>query len=102
MSLYKTARFKVHPERIDHVETLIRDFIDHVQREEPGTLLYQSLREVENGACFLHVMVFRDAAAEEAHRISPNTVRFAERLRPETLGGVEFEDYVGVAEARAR
>lgn len=100
MSLFKTARFKVKAERIEHVTALIREFLEHIRREEPGTLSYRCFQEMDNGACFVHLMEFADEAAEEAHSRSPNTVRFAAGLSPDTIGGVEFEDYREIAAAR--
>ncbi|HEU5317685.1 MAG TPA: antibiotic biosynthesis monooxygenase [Chloroflexota bacterium] len=68
-----------------------------MRANEPGTLLYVAMRDAEDENGFLHVMAFADEAAEQAHRTSAPVQRFVEVLYPETVDGVAFRDYVGVA-----
>jgi quinol monooxygenase YgiN len=46
---------------------------------------------------FVHIFVFRDEAADEAHSASAAVKKFASILYPECLAPVEFIDYTQVA-----
>jgi quinol monooxygenase YgiN len=88
----KTAAFAVRPESLARCEEVIREFVDGVRSEEPGTRLYVSLHEARDPTRFVHVMVFDDEAAEAAHRDAERTRRFTAALYPHTLEGVAFTD----------
>jgi quinol monooxygenase YgiN len=87
-----TAAFAVRPESVARCEEVIREFVDGVTREEPGTRLYVSLHEARDPTRFVHVMVFDDEAAAAAHREADRTRRFTQQLYPHTLEGVAFTD----------
>ncbi len=95
--IYQTARFKVRAEALERCEAAIREFVAYIKANEPGTLLYTSVRENDDPTSFLHFFIFVDAAAREKHRTSDGVRRFTDVLYPETLAGVEFTDYSGVA-----
>ena len=92
MPIAKTAAFAVRPESLIRCEEVIREFVDGVAREEPGTRVYVSLREERDPTRFVHVMVFDDEAAEAAHRDAERSRGFTEALYPHTLEGVAFTD----------
>jgi quinol monooxygenase YgiN len=97
MTIYQTARFKVRAEALERCEAAIREFVAYIKANEPGTLLYTSVREKDDPTSFLHFFIFEDAAARERHRTSDAVRRFTDVLYPETLAGVEFVEYSGVA-----
>lgn len=96
-TIHKTARFSVKPESRPTCEAAIREFVEHIRQNEPGTLLYVSLRDAADSNAFLHVMAFADETAEHTHRTSAAVQRFVEILYPETVDGVAFVDYTAVA-----
>jgi quinol monooxygenase YgiN len=95
--IYQTARFKVRAEALERCEAAIREFVAYIKANEPGMLLYTSVREKDDSTRFLHFFIFEDAAAREKHRTSDAVRRFTDVLYPETLAGVAFVEYGGVA-----
>jgi len=70
----------------------IREFVAHVKENEPGTRLYISLQDPRDRTRFLHVMVFKDKAAERRHRTSAAVKQFTRALYPESVELPEFVD----------
>jgi quinol monooxygenase YgiN len=97
MPIYMTARFQVRPESVEKVRQAVRDFIDHIRANEPGTGLYVSLEDSKDPTRFLHVFWFTGEDAQQTHRTSEAVDRFTSILYPETVGGVEFTTYDLVA-----
>ena len=87
------ARYEVRPEALDRCLSAIREFVAYVRKSEPGTLRYEVWQEPEHPTRFVHIFVFRDAAADRAHSESAEVKKFASILYPECLAPVEFTDY---------
>jgi quinol monooxygenase YgiN len=97
MSVYEIATYTVKPASRAKCEQAIREFVDYVQHNEPGTKLYTALQEMENAANFLHVFVFEDEAAHDRHSNSEAVHRFSSILYPECIAPVKFTEYKLVA-----
>lgn len=97
MPIYKTAKFQIRPEGLEKAKEAIRQFIDYIRQNEPGTHLYIAMQAAEDETHFLHTFIFEDAAAEEIHRTSEAVKQFTAILYPETVDGVVFTDYTLVA-----
>jgi len=69
MPVYHTASFQVRTESLDKCLAAIKEFIASIQANEPGTLEYVSLQQVDDPTRFLHYTVFLDQAAGERHSI---------------------------------
>jgi len=92
MPICKMARFRVRPEGVRLCTKAIREFVAHVKENEPGTRLYISLQDPRDRTRFLHVMVFKDKAAERRHRTSAAVKQFTRALYPESVELPEFVD----------
>jgi quinol monooxygenase YgiN len=94
------ARYEVRPEALDRCLTAIHEFVGYVRASEPGTLRYEVWQEAGHPTRFVHLFVFRDAAADRAHSESAAVRKFASILYPACLAPVEFVDYTQVAANR--
>lgn len=91
------ARYQVRPEPLKRCLAAIDKFVAYVRANEPGTLRYEVWQEPDDPTRFVHIFVFRDAAAALAHSQSAAVKAFASVLYPECLAPVEFIDYQQVA-----
>jgi quinol monooxygenase YgiN len=87
------ARYQVRPEALERCLAAIREFVAYVRSNEPGTLRYEVWQEQADPTRFVHIFVFRDAAADRIHSESNEVKKFAAVLYPECLAPVEFIDY---------
>ena len=74
--------FTVRDGEIETAKSAIREFIEHIRNEEPGTLFYTSLQEKEDPNKFAHFMVFADSESHEKHRSTDYVHAFVEKLYP--------------------
>jgi quinol monooxygenase YgiN len=97
VEIRQLARYQVRPEALERCLAAIHEFVAYVRAKEPGTLRYEVWQEEADPTRFVHIFVFRDAAADRIHSESPEVRKFAGVLYPECLAPVEFVDYKGVA-----
>jgi quinol monooxygenase YgiN len=91
------ARYEIRPAALDRCLAAIREFVTWVRANEPGTLRYEVWQEPDHPTRFVHIFVFRDTAADQAHSESAAVKKFASILYPDCLAPVEFVDYTQVA-----
>src|SRR5262245_9328311 len=87
------ARYQVKRDALERCLAAIREFVAYVKAKEPGTLRYEVWQEQADPTRFVHIFVFRDAAADKIHSESAEVKKFAGILYPECLAPVEFVDY---------
>ena len=92
MTIRKTARFTVDPDRIKDAEAAISVFVAQT-RTEPGTIRYESWQSAQDPSEFLHLMEFVDAAAEQTHRSSEQVTAFTDSLYPLCVDPPHFDDW---------
>lgn len=90
--IYGSASFQIRPDELDPCLDAIRTFVDRV-RQEPGTRSYVSLRSRQDPTRFLHLFVFDDAAARDAHAPSEAVQSFTAELYPRCVAPVVFDEY---------
>jgi len=77
---WRMARFRVRAGEAAEADKAIIAFVAKVA-DEPGTLRYESFREAD-GVSYVHVMMFADDAAEQAHASSAHMKEFLAALQP--------------------
>ena len=92
-----TATFEVKPEALNECVDAIEEFVSAIEETEPRTLVYRSLRDTKNPSRFLHIFLFADEGAKDAHASSDAVKRFTDILYPNTLAPVEFTEWEPVA-----
>lgn len=97
MNIHQTARFQVKADHLEECQATIAEFVAYVHANEPGTLLYNSLRQKDDPTRFLHTFIFRDEAAREIHASSDGVKRFTDILYPRLVAPVEFTEYSLIA-----
>ena len=96
MAIYQTARYEVRPEALARCKRAIREFVEYVKAQEPGTFRYISMQDKQHPTRFLHFIIFVNAAAERKHSSSAAVKKFAGILYPNCVRPVEFTEYTAV------
>ena len=89
----QTARYRVQQGGLDDSLAAIDEFTRYVATNESGTLLYSVYRSKADPLEFLHVIHFRDDAAQHTHASSEAVRRFQERLYPRLEAPVQFAEF---------
>ena len=98
MPVYQTAHYAIQPEGLDAVKAAIAEFVGYVAKNEPGTRLYTSWQQENDPTKFVHLFIFEDEAAHQAHGESAAVRQFEAVYRPYLADGpVVFTDYTEVA-----
>jgi quinol monooxygenase YgiN len=98
MAIYETAIYQVKPQAVDKVKRAIDEFVQYVRANEPGTQMYVAWQQQDDPTRFIHLFIFKDAAAQAIHSESAAVKRFEAIYAPELVGGdVIFTDYDQVA-----
>src|SRR6185437_15628081 len=94
MPIYQTAQYQVRPEAVDRVKRAIGEFVRYVTKNEPGSRLYSAWQQADDPTKFVHLFIFEDEAAHEAHGRSAAVATFEAVYRPVlSAGPVVFTDY---------
>jgi len=98
MPIYQTAHYHVTAASVETVRAAIEEFVAYVAANEPGSRLYSAWQQADDPTRFVHLFIFEDRAAQDAHSESDAVRRFESVYGPHLVGGpVVFTDYVLVA-----
>ena len=98
MPIFQTGGYQVKPSAVDKVKKAIKEFVEYVQTNEPGTQMYLAWQEENDPTRFLHLFIFADEAAQKRHGESGAVKRFESVYTPELVGKeVVFTDYKLIA-----
>jgi quinol monooxygenase YgiN len=98
MAIHQTATYQIKPQAVEKVKRAIEEFVKYVRANEPGTQMYVAWQQHDDPTRFIHLFIFKDAAAQTIHSESDAVKHFEEVYSPELVGGdVVFTDYDLVA-----
>jgi quinol monooxygenase YgiN len=98
MPIYQTARYQVRPEAVPAVVGAIKELVRYVTQSEPGSLMYSAWQQLDDPAKFVHLFIFTDEAAHQAHGRSAAVRHFESVYQPVLVDGpVVFTDYQLIA-----
>jgi quinol monooxygenase YgiN len=80
MKEYVMIPFQVQEDKVEEAKKVISEFISHIRRNEPGTLLYNSLQLKKDPTSFIHFMIFADNDAHMKHRSAEYVLEFVKKL----------------------
>jgi quinol monooxygenase YgiN len=90
MPLYQTGGYQVKPSAVNKVKQAIKEFVAYVQANEPGTHMYLAWQQKDDPSHFLHLFIFKNAAAQTLHGQSEAVRRFESIYSPEWLVAKSF------------
>ena len=98
MPIYQTAHYEIQSDAVETVKAAVKEFVDYVERNEPGTRLYSAWQQADDPTKFVHLFIFEDEQAHQAHGKSAAVAAFEAVYRPVLAAGpVVFTDYLLVA-----
>jgi quinol monooxygenase YgiN len=96
--IYQTAHYEIRADGVPAVTAAIKEFVAYVAANEPGTRLYSAWQQADDPTKFVHLFIFEDEQAHEAHGRSAAVATFEAVYRPVlSAGPVVFTDYELVA-----
>jgi quinol monooxygenase YgiN len=93
MTICRTAEFVVYPEQSVVFQAAVNEYVAYVDANEPGTLIYLTLRQGDDPSHFEQVIVFESHLAERIHDDSAALLRFHIAIEPLVVNGIPFEDF---------
>ena len=101
MPIFQTGGYQVRSSTVNKIKQAIKEFVEYVRTNEPGTKMYLAWQEKTDPTRFLHLFIFEDEIAQRRHGESEPVKRFEAAYSPELVGGdVVFTDYEMVAGKR--
>ncbi len=75
------VQYRVKKSKVPTVKKAIAQFVDAIERHEPGTLSYEAF-QLEDDVSFLHVMSFQNVRSQKVHQGTPQLKVFVGTLYP--------------------
>jgi len=97
--IYKMVTFRVKSEKIQDVLTAVEALENGICSHEPDTLRYESFQKRDDPGAFVHIMIFRNPAAEEQHRNSAHVKAFTKLLYPVCEILPEFSELLRIGDS---
>ncbi len=96
MRLYKTARYRVKPEKVTEVEKAMDEHAARLKERFPD-FLWWTIKDKENPTLYLTLIIAPDEKTNQQASDSDGTRKFVAVLYPNLIGEVEWTDWEPVA-----
>jgi len=96
MKMYKTARYRVKPEKVTEVEQAMNEHAARLKEQFPG-FLWWTVKAKEDPNLYLSLIISPDENTNQQASGSEGTGIFVNVLYPNLIGEVEWTDWQPVA-----
>lgn len=96
MKLYKTARYRVKPEKVPEVERAMHEHVARLKEGFPG-FLWWTVKDKVDPTRYFTLIIAPDEKTNQQASDSEGTRKFVRVLYPNLIGEVEWTDWVAVA-----
>ena len=96
MKLYKTARYRVKPEKTAEVEAAMHAHAQRLKEQFPG-FLWWTIKDKTDPTIYLSLIISPDETTNQKASDSEGTGIFVDALYPNLIGDVEWIDWEPVA-----
>lgn len=79
-TITKIVRYRAKKKKLLKLKIAIGKFVDDIKRNESGIISYEVFQEKDDPATFVHVMIFKDKAAERTHVKSEHVQKWVKTL----------------------
>jgi len=79
--LYRIARIKVDPARLDKYKLALEEQMNTAIRTEPGVLAYTAVSDKKDPSSITIFEIYADSAAYNAHILSPHFKKYKETVK---------------------
>lgn len=90
--IYDTLRYTVRGGTVQGCKEAVRELVEHVKKNEPGTVFYLALQEDRQENKFVHIGAFESHDARTRHRNSEAMRLFRDLIYPVTIDGLGFTE----------
>ena len=80
-TITKIVRYRVKKKKLLKLKAAIGKFVDDIKRSESGIISYEVFQEKDDPTTFVHVMIFKDKAAERTHVKGEHVQKWIKTLR---------------------
>lgn len=80
IAITKLVRYRVKKKKLLKLKIAVGKFVDDIKRNESGIISYEVFQEKGDPTTFVHVMVFKDKAAERSHAKSEHVQKWIKTL----------------------
>lgn len=89
--LYRIARIKVDPARLDKYKLALEEQMNTAIRTEPGVLAYTAVADKKDPSSITIFEIYADSAAYNAHILSPHFKKYKETVK-DMVTSLELSD----------
>lgn len=79
-TITKVVRYRVKKKKLLKLKAAIGKFVDDIKKSESGIVSYDVFQEKDDPTALVHVMIFKDKAAERAHIKSEHVQKWIKTL----------------------
>ena len=88
------VQYKIKKKKLVKAKDAISEYVQAVQKNEPGTTEYKVFQDGDDNAIFLHLMSFVDKTAKKTHEKSEHLKKLKRILVPMSKGKATYTSMI--------